>query len=260
MGVMRPEIHRKSAPRAPEGYVEWEAAGLRWLAAAPDGAAVVPVLDVGAHHLDLARLDSARPDRRAARAFGAALARTHGAGAAAYGCEPDRWSGDGFFGPASEPLPLRLGVWPSWGAMYAEARVEPMVRLARDRGAVDAADVSRVDDLCARLVGGDFDDEESPARIHGDLWSGNLMWTPEGAVLIDPAAHGGHRETDLALLALFDCPYLEEVVDGYHEEHVLVDDWRDRVALHQVHCLLVHTVLFGGAYRSETMRAVNRYV
>jgi fructosamine-3-kinase len=257
---MRPEIHRKSAPHAPDGYLEWEAAGLRWLAAAPDGAAVVPLLGVGATHLDLARLVPVPPERRAARDFGAALARTHDAGAAAHGCEPDGWQGDGFFGPASEPLSLPLGVWSSWGAMYAEARLEPMVRLGRERGSLDAVDVARFDDLCARLTVGDFDDDPFPARIHGDLWSGNVMWTADGVVLIDPAAHGGHRETDLALLALFDCPYLEEILEGYHEQHPLVDDWRDRVALHQVHCLLVHTLLFGGAYRSETLRAVGRYV
>ena len=257
---MTSQVHRKSAPHAPDRYVEWEAAGLRWLAAAPDGAAVVPVLDVGTTHLDLAALVAVPPERRAARDFGGALARTHAAGAAAFGCEPDGWEGDGFFGPVSEPLPLPLGVWSSWGAMYAEARIEPMVRLARERGLLDAGDVARLDDLCARLVAGDFDDDSSPVRIHGDLWSGNLMWTADGVVLIDPAAHGGHRETDLALLALFDCPHVEEIVEGYQEQHPLVDDWRDRVALHQVHCLLVHTVVFGGAYRSETLRAAGRYV
>lgn len=252
--------HLKRAPRAPDGYLEWEAAGLRWLAAAADGARVVPVLDVRPGVLELARLDSVPPARDEARAFGAALARTHGAGAAAFGCEPPGWSGDGYFGPSSEPLPLPLGVWPSWGVMYAEARVAPMVRLARDRGMLDAADVARLDDLCARLVAGDFDDDSGPARIHGDLWAGNLMWTPDGVVLIDPAAHGGHRETDLALLSLFDCPHLGEILDGYQEQQPLSDDWRDRVALHQVHCLLVHVVVFGGGYHGETMRAVSRYV
>ncbi len=257
---MRGDRHRKQAPGAPEGYLEWEASGLRWLAAAPDGAAVVPVLEVSPTSLDLARLHAVPPDRKAGRTFGAALARTHAAGAAAFGCEPDGWSGDGFFGPSSEPLPLPLGVWSSWGQMYAEARIAPMVRLARDRGMLDGADVARFDDLCAALVSGDYDDDSPPARIHGDLWSGNLMWTADGVVLIDPAAHGGHHETDLALLALFDCAHLEEILEGYQEERALGDDWRDRVALHQLHCLLVHTAVYGRGYRGETLRAVSRYV
>jgi fructosamine-3-kinase len=99
-----------------------------------------------------------------------------------------------------------------------------------------------------------------PARLHGDLWAGNVVWTPEGAVLIDPAAHGGHREADLAMLALFGCPDLGRVLAGYDEVAPLVEGWRDRVALHQVHPLLLHAVLFGGAYAGQAVRAAARYL
>ena len=40
-------------------------------------------------------------------------------------------------------------------------------------------------------------------------------------MLIDPAAHGGHRETDLAMLALFGCPHWDFVVGGYLGQHRL---------------------------------------
>ncbi len=249
-----PEVFRKESDQS--GYVAWEAAGLRWLAAAP-GAPVVEVLAVGPTHLDLARLTSASPSAAAARALGAGLARTHDAGAPAYGCGPEGYDGPGFFGPLTEPLPLALGEWATWGSMYAEARVAPMTRLARDRGVLD--DTAVLDRVCARLVDGDLDTDDVPARIHGDLWSGNVMWTPDGAVLIDPAAHGGHRETDLALLALFGAPHLEEVRTGYEEVHPLADGWRDRVALHQLHCLLVHAVLFGGGYAAQALAAARRH-
>ena len=63
-----------------------------------------------------------------------------------------------------------------------------------------------------------------------------------------------------ALLALFDCAHLEEIYEGYQDQQPLGDDWRDRVALHQVHCLLVHVAVYGTGYRGETMRAVGRYV
>jgi fructosamine-3-kinase len=96
---------------------------------------------------------------------------------------------------------------------------------------------------------------ERPSRIHGDLWSGNLLWPNGHGALIDPAAHGGHRETDLAMLALFGAPYLEEILRGYAEAAPLADGWRSRVPLHQLHPLLVHACLFGAEYALQVIAA-----
>jgi fructosamine-3-kinase len=109
--------------------------------------------------------------------------------------------------------------------------------------------------VIVRCEAAEFDDEDSPARLHGDLWSGNVMWTPDGAVLIDPAAHGGHRETDLAMMALFGCPYLDAVIDGYQAHRPLQDGWRERAGLHQLYPLLAHVALFGGGYISQAAAA-----
>ena len=252
-----PAVFRKEGRDVPSGYFAWEAAGLRWLAAAEQdgGAAVVPVLEVGDHHLDLGRLASVAPTADAARAFGARLARTHAAGAEAYGAGPPGWEGDGYFGPLEQPLPLALGSWRTWGAFYGEARVAPLVRSARDAGLYDGHAARAFDRLVERLDAGTFDTDDRPARLHGDLWSGNVMWTAEGATLIDPAAHGGHRETDLALLALFGAPHLDEVRRGYEEVQPLADGWQERVGLHQLHCLLVHALVFGGGYAGQALAA-----
>jgi fructosamine-3-kinase len=106
-----------------------------------------------------------------------------------------------------------------------------------------------------RCAAGDFDTEDEPARLHGDLWSGNVIWTPDGAVLIDPAAHGGHRESDLAMLALFGCPYLDEVLAGYQAVRPLAVGWQRRIGLHQLYPLLAHVVLFGGGYGRQSEAA-----
>ncbi|MBM6405842.1 fructosamine kinase family protein [Phycicoccus sp. CSK15P-2] len=249
--------YRKASTSVPAGYFAWEAAGLRWLATA-GGATVAEVLDESPTHLELPFLTSAGATAEAAEQLGRGLAETHRAGATAFGAGPDGWSGDGWLGPLAEPLPLRLGSWDGWGEFYAEARVLPLAALGRDRGVFEASDVAVLERLADALVGGDLDTDDGPARIHGDLWSGNLLWTSSGGVLIDPAAHGGHREADLAMLQLFGAPHLDRVLGAYREAHPLEDGWRDRVLLHQVHPLLVHAVLFGGSYVARSLDAAER--
>ena len=140
-----------------------------------------------------------------------------------------------------------------WGDFYADERLDPMAELAAAR--LDASTRAAIDSVVARCRAGDFDDDDQPARLHGDLWSGNVMWTPNGVVLIDPAAHAGHRETDLAMLALFGCPHYHAILDGYQRVRSLKPGWHNRIGLHQLFPLLAHVVLFGGGYAGQTHAA-----
>lgn len=242
----------KSRAGAPEGFFAAEAAGLAWLAGArPSGGALVPpVLEVAHERIVLPRVEQVDPAPQVAEAFGRELAATHAAGAPHHGAPPAGWRGDGWVGTA----PLRhlldapaTSAGASWGAFFARCRLAPHLAAARDAGAVDDDDARAVERLCARLEDGAAEDGRPPARLHGDLWAGNALWTAAGVVLVDPAAHGGHAETDLAMLALFGLPHLERVLAAYDEAAPLADGWRDRVPLHQVHPLLVHAQLFGGS-------------
>jgi fructosamine-3-kinase len=236
---------------APPGFFECEAVGLQWLSSAGGGVPCAQVIGHDDTSLTLEQLDTAAPTRAAAHEFGRRLARTHDAGAAAFGAPPDGWTGPGYFGPLQHPLPMSYSAHDRWGSFYANERLAPMA----ERAELDAAARDTIDAVMARCVAGDFDDDDPPARLHGDLWSGNVMWTPAGAVLIDPAAHGGHRETDLAMLALFGCPHFEAVLAGYQAHRPLREGWRDRVGLHQLYPLLAHVVLFGGGYGRQTLAA-----
>jgi fructosamine-3-kinase len=240
----------KSRPDAPAGFFEVEAAGLRWLAV-PGGVPVVEPLQVSPTRLTMPRLDNAPPTASAAEDFGRRLAATHDAGARYFGVPPDGWQGDGYIGTA--PLPHASEPVKSWGEFYANLRLRPYLRAADLR-------LDVFERLCTRLEAGAYDDpSDEPCRIHGDLWSGNALWTPDGVHLIDPAAHGGHRETDLAMLALFGLPHLDRVLRAYDKAHPLADGWRDRIGLHQLHPLLVHVVLFGGGYLTQAIELARRY-
>ena len=243
---------------ASPGAAAAEAAGLDWLreAEAEGGARVVRVLGTQGDTLQLERLHHSRPGPTAARDFGAALAATHDAGARWFGAPPDDWDGPCFLG--RQELPVLLG--PSaWGPFYAEHRVLFYLDRAERRGHVSREEADLVRRACERIAVGEFDGGEEPARLHGDLWNGNVVWTPDGAVLIDPAAHGGHRETDLAMLALFGCPDLEDVLAGYARAHPLRPGWRERMPLHQLHPLAVHAASHGSSYAAplaDAARAV----
>lgn len=231
---------------APAGFFEWEAAGLSWLgeAAASGGVPVVRVREVGTGHIVLDRVHEAAADVPAAEEFGRALARTHSAGAAAFGAGPPGWSGVGYIGRQE----LALQSFSHWGEFYAQLRVLPYARAARRIGHLDDDAFAVIEQVCGRLVDGVFDDDRPPARIHGDLWGGNVLYAPEGAVLIDPAAHGGHGLTDLAMLALFGTQHLDRVTAAYAEAAQLSTGWHHLVGLHQLHPVLVHAVSHSASY------------
>lgn len=239
----------KTHPAPPPGFFTTEAAGLRWLR----DANAVPVPDVLAvsdepPFLTLEWIDEGRPGAGTEVAFGRGLAALHRAGAPSFGREDRRTTGSR--GLPNEPCP-------TWAEFYASQRLLPLARIARDTGALPDAAVTDLEQVAGRLteLGGP---PEPPARLHGDLWAGNRLVDGEGrSWLIDPAAHGGHREFDLAMMRLFG-GFGPDCFDAYDESHPLADGWEERVPLHQLAPLVVHAIKFGGGYVAGTTQALAR--
>ena len=255
--------------------LEGEAAALRWLSEAEPagGMPTVEVLSASAVELVEKRVSIGAPSAAAAERVGNALAITHAAGASWWGAPPTGWEGAYRIRRSLTPTVAECNAPDAWGAFFAEWRIMFYARQARGARAITKEEVSLIERLAVRLENGEYDAPQpglvvsagnQVARIHGDLWSGNLLWTSDpgnrvGATLIDPMAHGGHAETDLAMLALFGCPFLDRIISAYNEASPLADGWRERVKLHQLAPLLHHCALFGRGYASETMAVVHTY-
>lgn len=232
------------------GAAAAEAAGLRWLASAE----AVPVPSVAGHDekwLVIDRIPARRSSAPAAERLGRGLARLHAAGAPAFGAAPPGGPADAWIGRA----PMANVPGEDWASWYAAQRVLPYVRRAVDAGTFDTAEAALFERACDRIPAS----AEPPARLHGDLWTGNVLWDGREAWLIDPAAHGGHRETDLAMLHLFGCPHLGSVLGAYEEVAPLAEGWAERVGLHQLFPLLVHTVLFGRSYAGQAVAVARSF-
>lgn len=240
----------KTLDGAPRGFFGAEVSGLELLRAS--GAVLVPPVEShsdepGAGFLALEWIDTGRRDARTDEALGRGLAAMHTSWL-------DHYGGDG--GPAYlGTLPLDSAPAVSWPAFWAERRLMPLTALAMQRRQLPHDLARRIESAAGRIdqLAGPH---EPPARVHGDLWSGNVLTGAAGEPwLIDPSAHGGHRETDLAMMRLFG-GFSDRCFAAYDEVAPPADGWRDRVPLHQLVPLLVHVALFGAAYLPRLDRAL----
>ncbi|MGE4586112.1 MAG: fructosamine kinase family protein [Mangrovibacterium sp.] len=95
--------------------------------------------------------------------------------------------------------------------------------------------------------------------IHGDLWSGNYLFTGKGPALIDPAAYYADREMELSMMMLFG-GFSDAAWQAYRHVFPMEPGWEDRVQLYQLYHLLNHYYLFGGSYGCQALNVAGRYV
>jgi fructosamine-3-kinase len=245
-------VFAKTHPSAPPEFFTTEATGLSWLR----DAAVVPVPEVLAvrdaqpNYLVLEWIDEgSRASTATETALGTALAGLHRAGAPSFGREDRRSTGSR--GLPNEPCT-------TWAEFYARNRLLPLARLARDADALPSSAIAALERLAGTLDRFAAADEP-PARLHGDLWAGNRLVDTQGrSWLIDPAAHGGHREFDLAMMRLFG-GFGAQCFAVYDDAYPLAAGWEERVALHQIAPLVVHAIKFGGGYVAAAEAAIVTY-
>lgn len=246
------EVFVKTHARAPGGMFGAEARGLRWLAEA--GAIRVPTAiafsDTRPAFLVLELLQPARRRQSFDHELGRGLAALHAFGAPGFGLDHDNFIGS---------LPQSNVPTDDWPTFYWASRLEPQLRMATDRGLIDRGTRAQFDVL-SRVMTERVGPPEPPARLHGDLWGGNLHVDESGRpCLIDPAVYGGHREIDLAMMKLFG-GFGAAAFAAYEEASPLGPGAAARVPLYQLYPLLVHVNLFGGSYVGSVKRALSACV
>ena len=230
-------VFAKTRKRPPPAMYVREAEGLAWLAES-EALAIPRVIAANEQLLALTWIERGVPARDYDAQLGRGLARLHRAGAPGFGLARDNYIGD---------LPQHNTPLARWSDFYRERRLMPLVTRARGRGRLGSEHTRAFEQLYTRLdqlVG----DPEPPARLHGDLWSGNVHVGPQGEpVLIDPSVYGGHREVDLAMLQLFGS-LSPSFFAAYDEVYPRAPGYSERVPLYQLYPLLVHVNLFDHGY------------
>ena len=165
------------------------------------------------------------------------------------------WHADNVIGS----LPQPNGWTDDWGDFWARRRIHPLARELLTRGAISARQlglIERAADRAVRLLG-PASLTNGPSLLHGDLWSGNVLFAGGGRpVLIDPAVYIGHREVDLAMCRLFG-GFPPPFYAAYAEAWPLSPGHEQRLPLYQLYPLLVHARLFGGGYVESALRAAS---
>ncbi len=196
-----------------------------------------------------------RPGPDYGRRLGLGLAALHSAvdpgGETGYG-----WGRDNFIGSLDQANDPR----DAWPTFWHDLRLEPQLRMARDRGHFRGRRGQVLEELLSRLdevmaTAG----EGGPALLHGDLWSGNYYPDSEGdPVLIDPAVYRGIGEVDLAMMELFGS-FPRGLWEAYHDKRGIPPEYDAfRRDLYQLYYLLVHVNLFGGGYVGGSISAAER--
>ena len=230
---------------------EAEADGLHRLGST--GAIRVPkVMAFGEDHdtsyLLLEHIDSGLRSARFWEAFGRSLAQLHKNTSPSFGLERNNYIGT--LKQVNTPCT-------TWAAFFVSHRLEPQVRMARNRKRLGDGDVLRFEKLYAELPS--LFPAEPPALLHGDLWSGNFLCdASERPVLIDPAVYYGHREMDIAMTRLFG-GFDDAFYAAYNNERPLQEGWQDRADLWNVYPLLVHVNLFGAPYTAQVQAILHRF-
>ena len=146
----------------------------------------------------------------------------------------------------------------NWTLFLGQMRILPMARICYDKGYLSKTLVERLELLCRNMYTRIDMSCITPSLLHGDLWSGNILFNKNGATLIDPAIYFGDKEMELAFIRMFNT-FGETFFNTYQETHTLSEDFYEvKVPLYQIYPLLVHIGIYGNTYVEQLEEVLKR--
>lgn len=163
------------------------------------------------------------------------------------------FSHDNYLGTTKQP-----NNWNENGhEFFAEHRLGFQTRLARDNDLLSRSEAAEISKLASRLP--QLVPPQPASLVHGDLWGGNAISDERGQpAIIDPAAHYGWAEAELAMTALFG-GFPPAFYTAYVETRTLDIGWADRLPIYNLYQLLNHLNLFGADYHAQVMEIVRHF-
>lgn len=234
---------------ASESMFSAEAKGLELLSEA-ETSLIIPKVQLIDKGFLLLSLVNSEPKRvNSGFNFGVNLAKLHKQSSSSFGLDHDNFIGK---------LPQSNSTHNSWTDFFISERVEPQIKLGIDSGKFSSNLIIKTKKLEKKVE--KLFPKEEPSLLHGDLWSGNYMFTKNGkASIYDPAVYYGHREMDLAMTRLFG-GFSKEFYTGYQSEYPLADGFEERVDICNLYPILVHANLFGGGYIQQASDMLKKLV
>ncbi|MGQ8335034.1 fructosamine kinase family protein [Sunxiuqinia sp. A32] len=154
---------------------------------------------------------------------------------------------------------LQLNGWTdSWIEFFGQKRILFLIQEIQKNRHLSEKELNtyhRLIDRLPNLIG----EDHKPSLIHGDLWSGNYMYTTNGPAIIDPATYYADREMEFSIMTMFG-GFSQTTWNAYQYTFPFEKGWEERVQLYQIYHVLNHYHLFGGSYGNQAFSIAKKFV
>ena len=195
------------------------------------------VYSVSRTQLCIERIYPSNASQQQQRQFAQGLAMLHQIRQSSYGLAVSNYIG---------LAPQLNNISDNWGEFFLKQRLQFQVmrisnislqqRFIRDLDEIGEALVEFLNAWC-----------KYPSLLHGDLWSGNVLFDNKGTWLIDPAIYYGDAEVDVAMTKMFG-GFTQDFYRAYDEVNPLSKVFEKKTIIYNLYHYLNHFNLFGMSY------------